>query len=631
MTNTSTVTLGEFEFDPLEPTDFRLTVEGASNTGKSNTLAVILEDLAETHVPTLIIERLGILSPVRKLDEQLIVVGARDEQGIDLAVPLDQLDLVAEMVLERGLKVLLDISTYADADPDAHTEHLATARVLGALDRRATERLRAGSRRKCLLFVDEVHYLAPESGAPHIDADDYVKRARGQLVTVFTEGGNKGIIPTVTYQRQAYTSKGVVSQADNRIIHRLHATDRKSTASDLGIDAEEIEALGTGDVLAYGDMTRQRVIGPEHVRQRESPDPREESFELPEPPDQLSETLASIGEEVEQREAEQTEREDRIDELESEIERLRERNEELAEDREFGERIAAALERIQSGEAGDGEASAELAGEIEDLRERNERLQETLDEREREVESLREQLSERNEDVERLKGELAELEEFEAIRDELAADARSILRLLGEADPESEEARGRINELQAEKRELREQVEDLEERAEELEADLDAARAADGESEAVTTVESSTEAGTETGARTGMLGPASLADAGLTALLQHEAIQTAVQTAADRGTAADQHYGRVLSVLASAGTGQYRSAADVAALLDVSDATVREVLKGLHTANVVMREAQGRGHAYALDRNLLEQRIDVAEQQAAIVGDSRGTEGGKGR
>jgi len=56
------------------------------------------------------------------------------------------------------------------------------------------------------------------------------------------------------------------------------------------------------------------------------------------------------------------------------------------------------------------------------------------------VESLREQLSERNEDVERLKGELAGLEEFEAIRDELAADPRSILRLLGEVDPESEEA-----------------------------------------------------------------------------------------------------------------------------------------------------------------------------------------------
>jgi hypothetical protein len=31
-------------------------------------------------------------------------------------------------------------------------------------------------------------------------------------------------------------------------------------------------------------------------------------------------------------------------------------------------------------------------------------------------------------------------------------------------------------------------------------------------------------------------------------------------------------------------------------------------------------ETRGRGHAYALDRGLLEDRIDVAEQQAAIAG-----------
>ncbi|WP_435079294.1 hypothetical protein [Halococcus sp. AFM35] len=51
-------------------------------------------------------------------------------------------------------------------------------------------------------------------------------------------------------------------------------------------------------------------------------------------------------------------------------------------------------------------------------------------------------------------------------------------------------------------------------------------------------------------------------------------------------------------------------------------------MKRLHTANVVTRETQGRGHAYALDRDLLEQRIDVAEQQAAIVG---GPQEGSGR
>ena len=93
------------------------------------------------------------------------------------------------------------------------------------------------------------------------------------------------------------------------------------------------------------------------------------------------------------------------------------------------------------------------------------------------MESLREQLSERNEDIERLKGDLAELEEFEAVREELAADPRSILRLLGEADPENEEARERIDELQAEKRELREQVEDLEERADDLQQRTERAEA----------------------------------------------------------------------------------------------------------------------------------------------------------
>jgi hypothetical protein len=44
---TSTVTLGDVQFDPVETQDFRLSVEGTSGTGKSNTLAAILEDLAD--------------------------------------------------------------------------------------------------------------------------------------------------------------------------------------------------------------------------------------------------------------------------------------------------------------------------------------------------------------------------------------------------------------------------------------------------------------------------------------------------------------------------------------------------------------------------------------------------------
>jgi len=46
----STVTLGDVKFDPVDTQDFRLSVEGTSGTGKSNTLAVILENLADVAV-----------------------------------------------------------------------------------------------------------------------------------------------------------------------------------------------------------------------------------------------------------------------------------------------------------------------------------------------------------------------------------------------------------------------------------------------------------------------------------------------------------------------------------------------------------------------------------------------------
>jgi hypothetical protein len=61
-----------------------------------------------------VIERLGALTPVRLVDDQVTVVGARDEEGIDLAVALEDLDKIGSWVLDRGMKIIVDISTYAD-------------------------------------------------------------------------------------------------------------------------------------------------------------------------------------------------------------------------------------------------------------------------------------------------------------------------------------------------------------------------------------------------------------------------------------------------------------------------------------------------------------------------------------
>lgn len=455
------VTLGEFEFNPVEEQDFRLAVEGASKTGKSNTLSVILEDLADANIPTLIIERLGILSTVRKEDDRMIVVGARPEKGVDLAIPMDQLDQVVDLMFDRSLKVILDVSTYED-EGEGHTEHKAAAKVLKALNSRARENLRSGNRIKCLTVIDEVHMLAPETNAP-IDADDYVKRCKSQIVKLSTEGGNKGINLITAYQRRAYTSKGVVSQSDNYVIHRLHATDRKDVAREIGVDQEEIENLGTGEILAYGDLTKQRVVGATKVRKRRSPDPREANFELPEPSEEISEAVSDLQEQIQVEKKKEKERQNKIKQLEEELEKKTEKIEEMQSEREIQERIAEALEDYK----GSGDVDQELKQEVEQLeqiKQEKKEIEKKLENKDEQLETLYQEIEEKEDKIDDLEAELSEKKEIEVVEEEIESNARSILRQIGASDPEVDEAREEINELKSKIEDLREQKKRIKER-----------------------------------------------------------------------------------------------------------------------------------------------------------------------
>jgi len=590
-TPASQITLGEHTFDPLATTDFRLAVEGASKTGKSNTLAVILEDLADVTIPTLIIERLGILTPVRQVDDDLVVVGAREEPGIDLVLPLEQVDLVADLVLERGWKVLVDVSTYADLDedPDRHTEHAAVASALKALNDRAQARLRAGNRRKALVIIDEAHVLAPENNAPHIDLDDDVRRARAQIVKLATEGGNKGLTLIAAYQRRAYVSKAVVSQTDSFVVHRLHATDRKGVAREIGVDPEEIEALGTGEVLVYGDFTNQRVVGPTAVRRRSSPDPREESFEVPDPPAELSAALEELRGEIDQRQERQHERRDRIEELEEQVERLQEQNADLREQaavseriaravetlQDVSERIARALETLQEGGPAMAGAEADLVEELEDLRERNDRLETDLAEAREDLEAAEAEIRERETRIEELETELAEYREMDVVRDEVVSAARTILRQLGAADPDVEDAREELADL-------RERNRDLETHLEELQAELERARAE------------------------GVEMPPAFEDA--LSFLRHEAVQGAVGRAVAQTTLSADHAWDILFHLADDAVEQAHPN-DLTPVVDIHTSNIRKLLNRLAEKDVVESVSDGRRKEFRLNVAGLERII----------------------
>jgi prefoldin subunit 5 len=433
----STVELGDVRFDPVAIQDFRLSIEGTSSTGKSNTLSVILEDLASVALPTLIIERLGALTPTRLVDDNIVVVGARDEEGVDLAVALEDLDKLGKWVLDRGMKILLDISTYADYEDEKSRVHLAAAKALRSLNDRAHAKYRSGDRTKSLLILDEAHWLAPKDSAPNPELDEFVKRCRGQLIKASTEGGNKGISIVVGYQRRAFIHNGVIQLAQDFVAHQPGDEDVDRTADALRCSEEALSNLERGHIMARGQsITDGDLIGPTKVRKRSSPDPREDTFELPDTPDELADALESIQDEVEADRERRQEREDELEQLRAENERLRDRVEELEEELENTDRLASALQNLQGnggdaardvGEAAGGlqERVAELKAERDDLEATVADLREERDELADENQSLQDEVADLEADVQELRsafdGAAAEIEAL-AERFDVAVD-----------------------------------------------------------------------------------------------------------------------------------------------------------------------------------------------------------------
>lgn len=457
------VTFGEVQFDPVSVTDFRLSVEGTSNVGKSNTLAVLLEDLSGVRLPTLIVERLGALSPVRFEDGGLIVVGARDEEGIDLAVALEDLDHVGEWVLDHGRKVLLDISTYADYEDERSRTHLAAARALRSLNDRAHEKYRAGDRTKSLLVVDEAHILAPKDSAPEPELDDWVKRCRGQLIKASTEGGNKGISIVTAYQRRAFLHNGVIQLCEDYVAHKPGAEDIDRTAKALQCDPSQLAELGTGEILARGTtITDGSLAGPTTVRKRRSPDPREETFELPDVSGDTREFLEEIAAEVEAERERREERQDELTRLREENQKLRERIDELEQELADTDRLASALENL--GQANGGSAARDVGEGVEGLQERidelraeRERFEQAFRDVEKENDELVDEITEREERIADLEATVQELQTaFDGAADlvEGLADVFGVETSIPRPDTNDET----VEELRSENKRLRDQL-----------------------------------------------------------------------------------------------------------------------------------------------------------------------------
>lgn len=282
-------------------------VTGKSGSGKSNTASVIAEELLADGHPLLIVDTDG---EYYGLKERYEVLHAGADEDCDVQVDTEHADKLAELALDGGVPVILDVSAYLD--DEGHDLVRATVEALFTREQEA--------RRPFLLLVEEVHEFIPESGG--------LSSAGKMLIRVAKRGRKRGLGFCGISQRPANVKKDVITQCDWLCWHRL-TWDNDTSVVRRVIDADAAEAVqnlddGEAILVTDWDGTRRRV----QVRRKETFDagatPGLGGVDRPE--------LKSIGDglldDLQEISDQAREREDRLARLERKLER---RNERIAE------------------------------------------------------------------------------------------------------------------------------------------------------------------------------------------------------------------------------------------------------------------------------------------------------------
>ncbi|MFD1589449.1 ATP-binding protein [Halorientalis brevis] len=227
-------------------------ITGKSGSGKSVTASVIAEELLEHDLGFLIVDTDG---EYYGLKEQYEVLHVGADETCDAQVSVDHAPLLAELALEDGVPIVLDVSGYLDED-----ERTALLeRVVRELFVREKE-----LRQPFLLVVEEAHEYLPESGG--LDA------LGERLLQIAKRGRKRGLGICAISQRPAAVDKDFITQCNWLVWHRLtwnNDTDVVRRIIDADA-AETVETLANGEALLMTDWDErvQRVT----FRMRETVD-----------------------------------------------------------------------------------------------------------------------------------------------------------------------------------------------------------------------------------------------------------------------------------------------------------------------------------------------------------------------
>jgi hypothetical protein len=189
----------------------RTVVLGASGSGKSNTVARLVEQCGKS-LPFVIADWHGEYYGLRVEGagfDHVLIAGCSEHADIDLKP--DQAAALAECVYSGGMSVILDLLLY-----DAEQRIDLIARFFASFWQQAIRH-----KKPYLCVLDEAHNYMPEG---------FVRsEARARMKQFALEGRKFGLGMVIATQTISELSKTVLKQCELKLLHRVHMADDAKT------------------------------------------------------------------------------------------------------------------------------------------------------------------------------------------------------------------------------------------------------------------------------------------------------------------------------------------------------------------------------------------------------------------
>ncbi len=197
-------------------------VLGITGSGKTNTAAVLIEELLSNGLPLTIVDIEGEYWGLKERFE--ILVAGRSEHS-ELKIGPEHAEKLAEISLKRSISVILDLSDFTSEE--SHEFLLAYFKSLWATS--------STVKKPYQVVLEEAHEFVPQN------ANTPLKQL---LIRIALRGRKRGVGIILMSQRSAKVEKDVLTQASLLFLHKVvHPTDLRVYKDLIPLPATQVEAM----------------------------------------------------------------------------------------------------------------------------------------------------------------------------------------------------------------------------------------------------------------------------------------------------------------------------------------------------------------------------------------------------